>query len=105
MLSSSTSLKIAFNSLCGYASVNHLHWHLYYQDHVLAVQRLPLTPVAGVPGVNTLEREQYPAPAWVWLMSTTSDQVANVSRVAGQVVSLTSWLTDKDIAHNVFITR
>ena len=24
------NFKMAFNSLCAYASVNHLHWHLYY---------------------------------------------------------------------------
>lgn len=30
LLSRSTALKMAFNSLCAYASVNHLHWHLYY---------------------------------------------------------------------------
>jgi hypothetical protein len=31
MLSSGRkNFKMAFNSLCAYASVNHLHWHLYY---------------------------------------------------------------------------
>lgn len=30
LLSRSTAFKMAFNSLCAYASVNHLHWHLYY---------------------------------------------------------------------------
>lgn len=30
LLSKSKAFKMAFNSLCAYASVNHLHWHLYY---------------------------------------------------------------------------
>ncbi|OAD55800.1 GDP-D-glucose phosphorylase 1, partial [Eufriesea mexicana] len=29
-LSSSLYLRVVFNSLCAHASVNHLHWHLYY---------------------------------------------------------------------------
>merc|ERR1719361_733572 len=37
-LSQSPHTRIAFNSLCGYASVNHLHFHLYYQSHTLPVQ-------------------------------------------------------------------
>ena len=30
LLSKSKAMKMGFNSLCAYASVNHLHWHLYY---------------------------------------------------------------------------
>ena len=30
LLSRSKAMKMGFNSLCAYASVNHLHWHLYY---------------------------------------------------------------------------
>ena len=30
LLSGCSTFKVAFNSLCAYASVNHLHWHLYY---------------------------------------------------------------------------
>ncbi|XP_033362922.1 GDP-D-glucose phosphorylase 1-like isoform X1 [Bombus vosnesenskii] len=29
-LSLSSYIRVAFNSLCAFASVNHLHWHLYY---------------------------------------------------------------------------
>merc|ERR1719483_1007920 len=46
-LSTSPHIKMAFNSLCAYASVNHLHWHLYYQPHLLPTQSLPLLPVHG----------------------------------------------------------
>ena len=30
LLTHSKPFKMAFNSLCAYASVNHLHWHLYF---------------------------------------------------------------------------
>lgn len=33
LLSGVKNFKAAFNSLCAYASVNHLHWHLYYLQH------------------------------------------------------------------------
>ncbi len=29
------NFKMAFNSLCAYASVNHLHWHMYYLTQVI----------------------------------------------------------------------
>ncbi len=36
LLSGVRNMKAAFNSLCAFASVNHLHWHLYYlQKHSL----------------------------------------------------------------------
>jgi GDP-D-glucose phosphorylase len=38
-LMSGSNLKLAFNSLCAYASVNHLHWHVYYTQYLLPLQR------------------------------------------------------------------
>ena len=32
-LSTSPDIRIGFNSLCAHASVNHMHWHVYYQAH------------------------------------------------------------------------
>jgi len=100
-LSTSPHIKMAFNSLCAYASVNHLHWHLYYQPHNLPTQSLPLSPVQGTPYHVFTE---YPARAWVWLVKET-DNMDRIEKVAREVVMLTSWLTDKDVAHNAFITR
>ena len=34
-LSTSPDIRIGFNSLCAHASVNHMHWHVYYQAHRL----------------------------------------------------------------------
>ena len=44
LLSRSKSFKLAFNSLCAYASVNHLHWHLYYLNPSFEV------PIAHIKG-------------------------------------------------------
>merc|ERR1719508_211216 len=38
LLSGSGTFRMGFNSLCAYASVNHLHWHCYYTNHFLKLQ-------------------------------------------------------------------
>ena len=68
-LSKSPNIKLAFNSLCGYASVNHLHFHLYYQSHRLPVQTAGLQHVKR--NMFIMTEETYPAPAWVWLLDTS----------------------------------
>lgn len=30
--------RVAFNSLCAHASVNHLHWHLYHLRHEMLLE-------------------------------------------------------------------
>ena len=101
-LSTSPHIKIAFNSLCAYASVNHLHLHLHYQEYKLAVQTLALSPVCSTP-YHTFMGQGYPSVGWVWLLrEKDTDRLEQVGR---EVVKLTSWLTDKEVAHNVFITR
>ena len=102
-LSQHSDLKIAFNSLCGYASVNHLHFHTYYQSNPLPVQHLPLTRVSDTCHVYTLSEDTYPAPAWVWLIARKD--VDKIKATAAHVFKLTDWLTTQDVAHNVFITR
>ena len=106
-LSKSRDLKLAFNSLCGYASVNHLHFHLYYQSHMLPVQHLALTPVPDT-DLHTLAPDTYPAPAWVWTLDTATDNNnigQKITKVAESVHKLTDWLSNNDIAHNVFIIK
>merc|ERR1719495_795544 len=102
ILSSSPNIKLAFNSLCAYASVNHLHWHLYYQPTSLAVQTLPLSSCPGTP-FFTFTDQAYPALGWVWLLNT--EVMDNLGKVAGEVAKLTNWLTEKEVAHNVVMTK
>jgi hypothetical protein len=35
---SSRALRVGFNGLCAYASVNHLHCHLYYLQHRMLLE-------------------------------------------------------------------
>ena len=100
-LSNSPDIKIAFNSLCGYASVNHLHFHLYYQSHRLPVQTAALQQMKK--NLYIMTEETYPAPAWVWLLD--SSDISQISETAENVTKLTDWLGVQDTAHNLFITR
>ena len=60
LLSGVKNLKAAFNSLCAYASVNHLHWHLYYlKNHALKLETLPVKHLAG--DCYEIEEKDYPA--------------------------------------------
>eukprot|EP00090_Calanus_glacialis_P018173 TRINITY_DN2818_c0_g1_i1.p1 TRINITY_DN2818_c0_g1~~TRINITY_DN2818_c0_g1_i1.p1 ORF type:complete len:346 (+),score=156.72 TRINITY_DN2818_c0_g1_i1:98-1135(+) len=101
-MSTSPHTKLAFNSLCAYASVNHQHWHLYYQPTRLAVQSIPLSPGPGTP-YYTFSGEEYPALGWVWLLG--DEDMDKMDQVAKEVAKLTMWLTDKEVAHNVVMTR
>ena len=100
-LSSSPDMRLAFNSLCGFASVNHLHFHLYYQSHRLPVQTAALTLLKD--NLFVMTEEEYPAPAWVWLLDR--EDTAQILSTAENVVKLTMWLSHQETAHNVFITR
>jgi GDP-D-glucose phosphorylase len=102
-LSTSPHTKLAFNSLCAYASVNHQHWHLYYQPTRLAVQSITLSPGGPAIPYYTFTGEEYPALGWVWLLG--EEDMGKLDQVAKEVAKLTMWLTDKEVAHNVVMTR
>ena len=101
--SASPNIKLAFNSLCAYASVNHLHWHLYYQSHLLPCQTSVLAG-AGHGQPCQWSTPGYPAAAWVWLING-APTAGEMEHAAGQVFTLTKHLTAREVAHNVLVTR
>ena len=70
-LSSHPGVRVAFNSLCAHASVNHLHWHCYFLQHRVRLQEVELARVAG--------------PCWTW---AREDYPAQVSTNAGRSAAL-----------------
>ncbi|XP_060035432.1 GDP-D-glucose phosphorylase 1 isoform X2 [Erinaceus europaeus] len=100
LLSSHPGFRVGFNSLGGLASVNHLHLHGYYLAHRLPVEGAPSQPLD--PGGHLHELQTLPAPGFLFYTSRTdSDLDALVSRVC----RATNYLTDHEIAHNLFATR
>jgi len=98
-LSSSPHIRIAFNSLCAYASVNHQHWHVYYNTHRSAVMECPVHQAAGP--LNTWTPDQYPALGWCLQVSTRAPE--ELAATARALVTLTRWLVEGGVAHNVFL--
>ena len=75
----------AFNSLCAYASVNHLHWHLYYLDPQFEV---PVSHIKGRPLTKHLfEVQDYPAKGYAFQMTETKQ----LDLISGEVYKVTSF--------------
>jgi len=98
-LSTSPDIRIGFNSLCAHASVNHMHWHVYYQAHRAAVLGLILECLVGP--IYTWGKDQYPAQGWCLLVPSCEPKT--LSAVARHLSKLTNWLVEKEVAHNVFL--
>ena len=99
LLSKSLDTKLAFNSLCAYASVNHLHWHFYYQANKLIIQSLPLIAVINTP-FYVFPEKVYPAKCWIFLMSSDD----SITHLGKQLSKITSWFADNDVAHMTGLT-
>ncbi|XP_062947623.1 GDP-D-glucose phosphorylase 1 [Cynocephalus volans] len=100
LLSLHPGFRVGFNSLGGLASVNHLHLHGYYLAHRLPVEGAPSEPLD--PGGHLHLLQALPAPGFLFYTSGPGPELeALISRVCWA----TDYLTDHDIAHNLFVTR
>ncbi|KAJ3595801.1 hypothetical protein NHX12_002215 [Muraenolepis orangiensis] len=97
LLSSDPDFRVGFNSLGAFASVNHLHLHGYYLHHQLLLETVPVEPLVPEKGFYRLTR----LPRGFLFYAEPSDLDA-VARVLFQV---TETLVNRDIAHNLFLTR
>ncbi|XP_061174399.1 GDP-D-glucose phosphorylase 1-like [Saccostrea echinata] len=95
LLSSHRGFKVGFNSLCAFASVNHLHLHAYYLEHDLYVENCPVTHLKG----PLYELNVMPCPGFAFQLhkSTTEDLSRDIYKV-------TQYLSEHEIAHNMFLT-
>lgn len=100
LLSSHPGFRIGFNSLGGLASVNHLHLHGYYLAHRLPVEGAPSEPLD--PGGHMYLLQAVPAPGFLFY---TSGPGPDLEALISRVCRATNYLTDHEIAHNLFVTR
>lgn len=97
LLSADPGFRVGFNSLGGFASVNHLHLHAYYLNHRM---RLETSPTQLIHPKNNLYRlMDFPTG---FLFYT---QGPDLTLTVNAVCQLTDIMVDKNIAHNLFITR
>lgn len=100
LLSAHPGFRVGFNSLGGLASVNHLHLHGYYLDHRLPVEWAPSKTLD--PGGHLHLLQAVPAPGFFFY---TSGPGPDLEALVSRVCRATNYLTDHEIAHNLFVTR
>ncbi|CAN7937852.1 unnamed protein product [Ixodes hexagonus] len=96
LLSSNPALRIGFNSLGGFASVNHHHYHLYYLEHSLYLEAARVSHIWG----EYYELEDYPAEGFAFQVSK-----GNKGLVVRRIMALVDMLLESSTAHNLFVTR
>ncbi|OXU23353.1 hypothetical protein TSAR_014984 [Trichomalopsis sarcophagae] len=97
LLSNSENMRVLFNSLCANASVNHLHWHLYYLNHRVILEYIPLQYFIG----SIFILEDYPAKGFCIKFSSFQ----NITEYTLYAYKIISCLQNNQLAHNIYITR
>uniref|UniRef100_G3MPU4 GDP-D-glucose phosphorylase 1 n=1 Tax=Amblyomma maculatum TaxID=34609 RepID=G3MPU4_AMBMU len=96
LLSSSINFRMGFNSLGGFASVNHQHFHVYYLEQRLYIETARVSHLRS----ECYEIIDYPAKGFAFQVTN-----ANKEAVVRDVMVLVSMLLKSSTAHNLFMTR
>ncbi|KAK6476916.1 GDP-D-glucose phosphorylase 1-like [Huso huso] len=97
LLSSHPGFRVGFNSLGAFASVNHLHLHGYYLDHMLCIESARTEPLCAGQAFHLLSD----TPAG-FLFYTEGECLGALIH---NICKVTDCLVEKNIAHNLFVTR
>lgn len=95
-LSGQKSLRVGFNSLGAMASVNHLHWHIYYYDYDLQVASLPVDEDSII--------QHWPIKGFAFELESPFRYGA-IDSMVEKCFAIADYCLDAEIAHNLFITR
>lgn len=96
-VSKSEYLRLGFNSAGANSSVNHCHWHLYYQKEDLLIARLP---------INNNQLQNWFLRSLVFELDTTLNKPEIYLNLATNVEMLLNYITDRlKLAYNLFITK
>ncbi|XP_063781903.1 GDP-D-glucose phosphorylase 1 [Pseudophryne corroboree] len=98
LLSGHPGFRVGFNSLGGFASVNHLHLHGFYLDEELLIESALSKPLC--PELNFHQLTHFPAPGFFFY--TDGKDLVPLSR---RICQVTDYFVNQNIAHNVFVTR
>lgn len=99
LMSSHPGFRMLYNGICACASVNHLHFQMYYTpNYALNLETWPLRNLAH----NTLFKmeDDAPLPAWVVYIDEK-----NYADVAQRLIQFTDLLLKQNIAHNLAVIR
>jgi len=96
LLSSDRGLRIGFNSLCAFASVNHLHFHVLYVNHQIPIDRVAVLPINH----GLFELQNYFVRGFALQLENRDTHL-----LARRAFEVASFLYDNGIAHNLFMCR
>ncbi|XP_014667293.1 PREDICTED: GDP-D-glucose phosphorylase 1-like [Priapulus caudatus] len=95
LLSAHPGFRIGFNSLCAFASVNHLHFHAYYLEHPLYIEKTPVKKICR----HCYEITEYPTRGFGFQLGENKLELARI------MYKVTDYFVRENIAHNLFVTR
>ncbi|KAI1309460.1 GDP-D-glucose phosphorylase 1 [Halotydeus destructor] len=93
-LSGHNSFRMGFNSLGAAASVNQLHWHLYYLDFDLEVESTLI-----------VDNQLLNWPAAGFAFEIEEFNLSSFREVATKVFKIVDYCFEIELPHNLFITR
>lgn len=99
LLSTDECLCLGFNSLLAYASVNHLHFHLWYSTHRLFASICPTRKKSSLPFYDELD--SHPVDNFVFEFRTLDE----LQMSFGRLWDLVERCQEMKIAHNLFAAR
>lgn len=88
--------RIGFNSLCALASVNHLHFHAFQYDQQLPIDISKLKLLKK----NVFKLDEYMVNGYALQLVDL-----NIKELASDVVAITNYLCQNNIAHNLAMCR
>lgn len=92
-----SELRIGFNSLCAFASVNHLHYHLLFENTTLNIETAKLRHIKGA--LNIID-DHHLMPAFCFEVHKETYSIT-----VEEINKLLKFLLDNSIAHNILITN
>ncbi|KAJ8720973.1 hypothetical protein PYW08_006438 [Mythimna loreyi] len=88
------TVRIGFNSICAFASVNHLHYHFFVEKNILAVEKVKWQNFKE--DVYLLDKS-FPVPAFCFQVQRHSS-----TKTLWKVLE---YFLKKSIAHNILMTK
>ncbi|XP_077119645.1 GDP-D-glucose phosphorylase 1 [Ranitomeya variabilis] len=98
LLSGHPGFRVGFNSLGGFASINHLHLHGFYLDEELLIESAQSKPL--IPNIHFHQLVNFPAPGFFFY--TEGKDLMSASQ---SICRVTDYFVSRNIAHNMFMTR
>jgi len=108
LLSNQPSFRVMYNTIWAWASINHLHTHGFYMDHMAAGDVMPVKSDAawvdqsgsGLKVSRTID-ENVALPAFCWDNLSQNCQTQNLA--IQKIIKFCNYLISQEIPHNIML--